>query len=135
MKSGTETAKPEYSVRRWFLLTCVIAAGGFVFVWPFAGFKIALAFLLGAAASFGNLYLFDHLSRAITPGEAAKKPWQTRAFLTRYLLLFAGGYAIVRALDVSPLAVVLGLLASTAAVISSILFELFEKLLGKLRAH
>ncbi len=118
-------------IRRIYILTAAFAIAGFIAFWTRHGFKTALAFLLGSAVSCGNLYLFDHLATVISPNQGARKPWATRAFISRYLLMFAGGYVIVKGLGVSPLAVLLGLLASTAAVVSSIVVDLLESLFTK----
>jgi len=115
-------------VKRIYILTAVIAAAGFAALWPTQGFKTALAFLLGALVSLGNLYLFGYVSRAISPRPGESKPWEARAFISRYLLLFAGGYAIVKVLGVNPLPVIVGMLASTAGVMTSLIFELLEHL-------
>jgi hypothetical protein len=88
----------------------------------------ALAFLLGAAGSFGNLWLFNRLARNLEPSPTVKKPWEAGAFIARYLLLFGVGYVIVKGLGVNPLPVVLGLFASTAAVLTSSIFELLQSL-------
>ena len=50
-----------------------------------------------------------------------------------HLILFAAGYVIVRALDVSQLPVVFGLFASNAAVLLSSVLELFGSFSGKNR--
>jgi hypothetical protein len=121
-------AAGEGSIRRIYILTGVFATAGFAALWPMQGFRTALAFLLGALVSISNLYLFGYLSRAISPKPGESKPWEARAFISRYLLLFAGGYAIVKVLGVNPLPVVVGMLASTAGVISSLIIELFERL-------
>ncbi len=121
----------EGSVKRVYWLTGFFGLSGFIAIWPLYGFKTALAYLLGAAVSAGNVFLFSYLSRAISPSEGEKKPWEARAFITRYLLMFAFGYVIVKALGVNPLAVIVGLLASTAAVVTSIIIELFENLFSK----
>jgi hypothetical protein len=119
-------------IRRLYRSTAVIGLLGFVSFFLKQGIRPALAFLLGAIASFGNLWLYDWLSRSIAPGATAgRKPWQAGAFIGRYLVLFTVGYAIVKALDVNPLAVVLGLLTSTGAVLVSLLFELAQSFLGK----
>jgi hypothetical protein len=121
----------EGSIRRVYVLTGVFAAAGCAALWPMQGLKTALAFLLGALVSVGNLYLFGYLSRAISPAPGESKPWEARAFISRYLLLFAGGYAIVKVLGVNPLPVIVGMLASTAGAIVSLIIELFERLFAK----
>ena len=121
----------EGSIRRIYILTAVVAVGGVAAIWLMQGFKPALAFFLGALVSLGNLYLFAWLSRAISPAPGESRPWEARAFISRYLLLFAGGYVIVKVLDVSPLAVIAGMLTSTVAVIASSIIELFERLSTK----
>jgi hypothetical protein len=121
------------SVRTLYRLTVFTALAGTLFFLVRTGPRNALAFLLGAAISLGNLWLFDRLARSIEPPAThtatPRKSWQAGAFVTRYLIFFAAGYAIVKSLDVSPLPVVLGLFASTAAVLLSSLGEL----LGSLR--
>ncbi len=109
---------------RW--LTGSFGILGFVSYFWLQGPRPAFAFLLGAASSFGNFLLFEWLSRAIAPGDAPRQPWKTAAFVARYLLLFTIGYVIVKGLGVNPLAVVLGLLASTAAVLFSSTLEIIQ---------
>jgi ATP synthase I chain len=115
---------------RWTLLIGLAGTLAYLF---YGGFRPALAFALGSAVSFLNLWLFDRLARGIAPGQGSKKPWQAGAFAARYLIFFAAGYVIVKALDVSPLPVVFGLFASTAAVLLSSVLELFESFSGKNR--
>ena len=126
--SGSDLPGP---IQRLYWGTAAFAAIGFVSYFAVDGIRPALAFFLGALGSFGNLWLYDWLSRSIAPGSTSRKPWQAGAFIGRYLILFTFGYAIVKALDVNPLAVILGLLSSTGAVIVSLVFELFQNLLGK----
>jgi hypothetical protein len=118
------------TVRRIYWWTAAFGVIGFVSYFVVGGAVPAIAFVLGAAGSFGNLWLFDWLSRAVAPGTTARKPWQAGAFVTRYLLFFAAGYVIVKALNVNPLPVIFGLMASTAAVLMSSILELFGSLLG-----
>jgi len=109
---------------RW--LTTLFGLVGFVLYFCLEGPRSAFGFLLGALGSFGNFLLFEWLSRAIAPGDAPRQPWKSGAFVARYLVLFAIGYVIVKALGVNPLAVVLGLLASTAAVLFSSTVEIIQ---------
>lgn len=123
------------TVRRLYFITAWIGLLGFLALWPFRGFAFAVAFLLGALASLGNLYLFNYLTRAISPVDGKPRPWTAGAYISRYLLLFTGGYVIVKALSVNPLAVVLGLLASTAAVVVSSIFELVQSFFDRSTTH
>jgi hypothetical protein len=120
---------------RLYRLTGSFGILGFVSYFWLAGPRSAFGFLLGAAISFGNLWLFNWLADAIASADSPRKPWQAGAFVGRYLVLFTAGYVIVKALGVNPLPVVLGLFASTAAVLLSITIELLQNLLGNRRAH
>ena len=121
------------SLRQLYTLTAVFAVAGAVWMFSLGGARPALAFFLGACASLGNLWLFHRLARGIEPGANNRKPWQAGAFASRYLIFLAVGYVIVNALGVSPLPVVLGLFASTAAVLLSSLLELISTALGTRR--
>lgn len=119
------------SVRQLYRLTilfCILGAAAFSRV---QGPREGLAFALGGLGSFGNLWLFQRLSFSIAPGEASRKPWQASAFVGRYILLFAAGYVIVKGLGVNPLPVVLGLFASTVAVLTASIVELLQNLLSR----
>jgi hypothetical protein len=121
------------TIQRLYVLTWAFGLIGFVSYWIAAGFVPGLAFLLGALGSFGNLWLFHWLARSMEPGTTSRKPWQAGAFVGRYLILFAIGYVIVKALGVKPLPVVFGLFASTAAVLFSSVAELVQSLFGTRR--
>ena len=118
------------SLRRMYRLTALFGAVGFVWCFGARGPREAFGFLVGVLGSFGNLWVFNWLSRSIAPGERQKKPWEAGLFIGRYAGLFLVGYATVKALDVSPLAVLLGLLASTAAILASSIADLIRGLRG-----
>ncbi len=118
------------SLRRLYWLTALFGIAGFVSYFWVLGPRPAFGFLLGAAGSFGNLWLFEWLSRAMAPGDAPRQPWRAGAFVARYLVMFTIGYVIVKTLGVSPLAVVFGLLASTAAVLLSSIVEIVQSRFG-----
>ena len=116
-------------VRRIYWLALGFGSLGFATYLALDGWRPAAGFALGALGSFGNLWLYERLTRSIEPGppgEPPKKPWQAGAFILRYLVMILVAYAIVKALGVNALAVILGLLTSTAAVVTSTLIELFE---------
>jgi hypothetical protein len=114
------------SVRRLYWLTTTFGVLGFFCYAALQGPRPAFAFLLGSLGSAGNLWLFERMTRGIAPGDSSKKPATAGAFAIRYVLLFSLGYVIVKSLGVNPLAVILGLLASTAAVLASSIFELAQ---------
>jgi hypothetical protein len=119
------------SVPRLYRLTIIFGVlGAAAFGWK-QGPREMLAFALGVLGSFGNLWLFHRLSVSIAPGGGTGKPWQASAFVGRYILLFAAGYVIVKGLGVNPLPVVLGLFASTAAVLASSIVELLQNLVSR----
>jgi len=132
-------------VRRIYWLALGFGALGFVAYFALQGWRPASAFFLGALGSIGNLWIFDKLAHSIQPAPAAeppaegpdppKKPWQAGIFVTRYILLLAVGYAIVKTLGVNPLAVILGLLSSTAAVLTSTVIELLQNYLVSRSSH
>jgi ATP synthase I chain len=123
------------NIQRLYFLTLAFGVIGFVSYWALVGFIPALAFLLGALGSLGNLWLFNWLARSMMSSENDKKPWQAGAFVGRYIILFTLGYVIVKGLGVNPLPVVFGLFASTAAVLSSSAIELVQSLFGTRRTH
>lgn len=129
----TTSHDANQGVRRLYWLTAAFGLIGFVSYFCVLGPRSGFGFLLGAAGSFANLWLFEWLSGAIAPGDAPRRPWHASAFAGRYLILFTFGYVIVKALNVNVLAVVLGLLASTAAVLISSIIEIAQGLFGSSR--
>jgi hypothetical protein len=111
------------SIRRTYWLTGSFGVAGFLLYILLDWARPAFGYALGAVGSLGNLWLFERLARGIAPGNAPRRPWHAGAFAARYLLLFTVAYAIIKGLSVNPLAVVLGLLASTAAVIVSSIMD------------
>ena len=79
------------TITQLYRLTILIGLAGTIVYFAHGGFRPALAFALGSATSFLNLWLFNRLASGIEPGEGPKKPWQTGAFAARYLIFFAAG--------------------------------------------
>jgi hypothetical protein len=125
----------EFSLKRVYWIALAIGLIGAIAYIVTGGVRLAIAFLAGVLLSCGNLWLFDWVSQSIAPDASTRKPWQAGAYVSRYLLLVGIGYVIVKGLDVSPLAVVLGLLASTAAVLSSLIFEIISQLFRGKASH
>lgn len=125
-------------VRRIYWLALGFGFVGFLVYFGLQGWRPATAFALGALGSIGNLWLFERITHGIAPapaGEPPKKPWQAGIFVTRYIVMLTVGYAIVRALGVNALAVILGLLTSTAAVIASTIIELLQNFFVSRSSH
>ncbi len=135
----TEAEKPSISVRQLYLMTAAFTVAGICWQWAASGPRSALAFFLGGVGSFGNLWAFHWLTKVLEraartepePGSERKNAWGAGLFIGRYAGLWVVGYATVKALDVSPVSVLLGLLASTAAVLASSVVELVRSLFGK----
>jgi hypothetical protein len=56
-------------------------------------------------------------------------------FVLRYFILLGSGYAIVNLLGVNALTVILGLLASTAAVMVTLTLELLQSIFRRASSH
>ncbi|GEM_PF-1789714 len=116
------------SLWRLYWLAGLYAFGGCVYCFYAARIQGLFGFAFGALASFANLWLFTWLTRTISPGHSSRRRWPTSLYISRFLVLFLTGYGIVKLLGVSPLSIVLGLLASTFAVLVSIIIELIQSL-------
>ena len=85
------------------------------------GWRAGLGFLFGAALSYLSFWRWRRLTEALT-GAGSKQ--SLLSMLLRLALLIFAAYAIISYLEVRPEAIFLGLLASAAAVILSIVLEL-----------
>jgi hypothetical protein len=120
-----EQAHFETALRRIDRVTAALVVIGCLACLILRGWKWALGYLLGAAASHLN---FRWLKRVVDSlGEASRRrPGAKLAILMglRYLLLAAGAYAIVNFTSLSLSAALGGLLVPVAAVILEIVYEL-----------
>lgn len=124
----------DRAVSRIFRLMVFLAFAGALAGFALAGWRWALGYLAGAAASFLNFRWLKQLTDSL--GEAAageshilkgRRPGLARAAVLmtlRYGLLGLGGYAILSYSIVSLRAALAGLFVSAAAVILEILFQL-----------
>ena len=122
-------------LRHVYWLTGLIGAIGFISYLWMGHAQAAFSFALGAAGSFGNLWLFVWLTGAIAPGDRARKPWKAGLFLMRFGVLLLFGYVIVKSLSVNGLGVILGLLVSTVAVLASLPLGMVERRLRNRSNH
>jgi len=115
----------ETALRRIARGTVALAAAGCLVWLVLRGWRWAVAYLLGAAASYLN---FRWLKRVVDAlgGALTARPSPKFAILIglRYLLLGAGAYAIVNFTSLSLPAALIGLFVPVAAVILEIISEL-----------
>ena len=107
-----------YRGMKW--LACAGALAGLCF----KGWLWALAFLLGAVASYLN---FSWLHQAVDALGPNARPTRKRLFVflgLRYVLLGGAGYVIVKVFGMNAVAAVIGLFVPVAAVFVEILYEL-----------
>lgn len=120
-----EQALFEAALRRITRASVALAAAGASVCLIWRGWKWAVAYLLGAAASYLN---FRWLKRVVDAlgGALSARPSPKFAILIglRYLVLAAGAYVIVNFTSLSLPAALLGLFVPVAAVILEIVFEL-----------
>ena len=95
-----------------------IGAGALV---SLKGFRMGLAFLIGALLSYASFWGWQHLVLALSPGSPQRKSWR---FMFRIVILAAAAIAIIKLLGLSVAAAVTGLLVSAAAVVLEIIYEL-----------
>jgi hypothetical protein len=120
-----EQALFESALRRIARATVALAAAGCLVCLILRGWRWAVAYLLGAAASYLNFRWLKRLVDALG-GALSARPSPKFAILIglRYLLLGAGAYAIVNFTSLSLPAALIGLFVPVAAVILEIIFEL-----------
>jgi len=123
-----EQAAIEQTLVRIRRLTLILAVAGTAAVLLARGPRDAAGFLAGAAFSLISLRSWIRLAGAV--GEASPAP-SARAYglflALRYVLLAVALYAIVNLLGITPVATIIGLLVSFAAVILGILYESFSR--------
>ncbi len=112
------------STRRLYWLTFVIVITGSFLAWALWGPGAGGGFALGGIASLVNLGMWEAIANALSGARAKKTMAAGGLFAGRFLALYAFGYVIVRALNVQPLAAVVGLLSASLAVVAEIVLQL-----------
>src|SRR5215469_6669808 len=116
----------DRALARIHRLIASLGSAGIIAAWIYGGWRWSVGFMLGAGASWLNFRWLKQLANSL--GQAAGgKPARARMAVLlglRYLLLGAGGYAIVNFTALSLAAGLIGLFVPVAAVILEILFEL-----------
>jgi hypothetical protein len=118
----------ESTVLRIKRLTLIIGLAGTAAVLLFHGPRDAAGFLAGAAFSLVSLRSWIRLAEAAGGTTSTRSARSYGIFLAlRYVLLAGALYAIVNLLGITPVATIVGLLVSFAAVIVGILYESFSR--------
>lgn len=115
----------EIAARRMDRIAAALAAAGGAACFIWRGWRWAVAYLLGAAASYLNFHWLKQVVNALG-AKLTAKPSPKFAILIglRYLLLGAGAYVIVNFTSLSLPAALIGLFVPVAAVMVEIIFEL-----------
>lgn len=116
----------DVALRRITRASAALAGGGCLVLLLWKGWRWAVAYLFGAAASYLNFRWLKRLVEALGGGMARTRPSPRFAILMglRYLILAAGAYVIVTFTSLSLAAALTGLFVPVAAVILEIIFEL-----------
>jgi hypothetical protein len=104
-------------------LTIVVGLVGTAAMFFARGRESAAGFLAGAGLSYVNFELLSGLAFVVGGASAKARGWGVLIAL-RYAIVGIAVYVIVRILGITPVAVLVGLLAAFAAVILEILYEL-----------
>lgn len=114
----------EISLGRIKIFTIFIALAGAIGTLLLRGSTDAIGFLIGAGISLISLRSWIRVSDGIGAGFRPSVGASAVFLALRYVLIAAIIYAIVRVLGITPLAMIVGLLASFAAVILELLYQL-----------
>lgn len=99
----------------------VIGAAGSLAAIFARGWRFGLGVALGACVSYASFWRWRKLVDALGAGPEKRR---LLPLMLRFGTLAGAAYAIIKYLEVNPVAVFLGLFVSAAAVIVSIVFEL-----------
>jgi hypothetical protein len=112
----------ELSFPRIRRLTLILGVGGAVAIWGARGPKEAASFLVGALLSLASFHSWMNLAESLD-GSGKRPIGASVAFLAlRYVLIGGAVYVIVKFLGIAPVAMIVGLLASFAAVVVELLY-------------
>jgi hypothetical protein len=114
------------AVGRLYVSMAVLSAAGALAFLAWHGWRWGLGFAIGAAASWLNFRWLRKLVDSLGQPAPDKRLKNRTAVLLgfRYVLLAAGGYAILKLSEISLTAALVGLFVSAAAVILEILYQL-----------
>ncbi len=118
---ATDPAFYAQALRRIGWMILAIATVGASVLISLKGFRMGLAFLIGALFSYASYWGWQQVVIALSPGPRKQRSWR---FMFRIIALGALACAIIKLLGLNVAAAVTGLLVSAAAVILEIVYEL-----------
>ena len=108
-------------VHRIAVLTIWIGGAGTIAGFAWKGPRFAIGFLLGATLSLASFWRWKKVVDALGTGAKPRRWW---IWVLRLAVLAAAAYVIVKYLEVTPVAVFTGLLASAGAALMAAVYEL-----------
>jgi hypothetical protein len=121
---GSEKGFYRRALGRVYLNMAWVAVLGAAGTGAWKGWRLGLAFLLGAAGSYLNFRWLHQVADAMGP-DARPAPKRIYVFFAlRYLLLGLGGYVIVKVFGMNAIAALAGLFVPIAAILFEIFYEL-----------
>ncbi|MEO8098752.1 MAG: ATP synthase subunit I [Acidobacteriota bacterium] len=123
----------EISIERIKRYALVLGVVGTVVAALMYGVKEAAGFVIGAALAMMTIESWTRVAASLNPDAAAKPSVKGSAvFLAlRYLLIAGAIYVTIKVLGVTPVAMLLGLLVSFAAVLVEILQQVNKRPISK----
>ena len=118
---GNEPGFYERGIRRITWIILVLGLLGAVVSGAAKGFRFGFGFLVGAGFSYLSFWRWQKVLAVLGTGVKPQSSWR---LVLRILLLVALAYVIIRFLELNIAAAAIGLLASAAAVILEIIYEL-----------
>ena len=113
----------QRTTQRIVRLIAVLGLLGSIAAAILKGPRFGAGFLLGASLSGVSFWRWKKVVDAIGSASRQRSAW---TWILRFALLIGAAYVIVKYLEVPPAAVFIGLLASAAAVIISMIYELIH---------
>jgi hypothetical protein len=117
----SERLSYERIIGRISRIILVLALLGASVLWATKGIQIGVAFLIGCAVSYLSFWGWQQVAAALGP---TPKKRSSFGFTIRVILLGALACVIIKFLGLDVAAAVTGLLASAAAVILELIYEL-----------
>ena len=111
-----------FSPARARKLTWIVGGIGSLGVFLVFGIRHAAAFGLGAVISYANIHSWLQVADALSGKRSHSVSASAIFMVIRFLIIAAAIYGTIKVLGTSPVAMILGLLASFAAVLLEVLY-------------